>query len=159
MTNLFFPWKHCKRQWWIQTSSDFSDSSLVDCRRFFRPSLRRLLVPGPNMEMAPAGIYNKPWINKMLNTTQNTEVIQLNSQLIKQKSTFFSGGLTGSATTSFLTWTGVVDLNLSPNILPSSSSSSSKRSTVVLDLGFSFTTTWWSEKLGWRTDLNVSFGP
>lgn len=37
------------------TSSDLVDSSLVEGLRFFRPSTSIFFVPGPNIEMAPAG--------------------------------------------------------------------------------------------------------
>lgn len=50
----------------FQTSSDLLDSSLVDERRFFRPSLSKLFVPGPNREMAPAGTWTQQWIRKSL---------------------------------------------------------------------------------------------
>lgn len=56
-----------KGQWSIQTSSDLLDSSLVDGRRFFKPSLSKLFVPGPNREMAPAGIWTQHWIIKSSN--------------------------------------------------------------------------------------------
>lgn len=124
-----------KGQWSIQTSSDLLDSSLVEGRRFFKPSLSKLFVPGPNREMAPAGNWTQHWIIK---SSKRGDIKFHHMWGIKFHHmwifTFFSGCFGCSFSTSFLLAAGVLYFSLK---MSASSSSSANRSMGFLAPTFS----------------------
>lgn len=124
-----------KGQWSIQTSSDLLDSSLVEGRRFFKPSLSKLFVPGPNREMAPAGNWTQHWIIKSFKRGDikfhHMWGIKFHHMWIF---TFFSGCFGCSFSASFLLAAGVLYFSLK---MSASSSSSANRSIGFLAPTFS----------------------
>jgi len=126
--------EHTLREKEFSTSSDLVDSSLVEGRRFFRPS-SIFLVPGPNIEMAPAGGCKQDNQYRSSNNNHNKMMTMINKQ------TFFSGGRVSSSPSTLFSCRGGATLAFSVYIAPSSSSFSSSaspnRSTVFFGIFFS----------------------